>query len=182
MAALSSLPDFDVAEDISSGLLFCRVSLVLNPFSLQRGEETLSHCVVPAIPFATHTARDPGTIKHCLIVFSSVLTAPIRVMDDFSGYLSLTEGHRESILPFLPQDSSQGHILERSGSNRNPDRLMRSIHAEDVSCIDLVFNVIQHGIITVGYNDVGLAFELGQIGHDLAAEKIASVRQRWFID
>ena len=44
------------------------------------------------------------------------------------------------------------------------------------------FNVIQHWIITVGYNNVGLAFELRQIDHYLAAEKITSIRQHQFID
>ena len=59
---------------------------------------------------------------------------------------------------------------------------IRLISLENISCIYLVFHVIQAGIIAVGDDGGGLPLECIKVINDFAAEEGVAVRQSWLID
>lgn len=73
-----------VAHEEASHISLCLLNrepppLTGNPFSLERSEETLGWCVVPAPSSAAHALDYPMLLKHCLEVPAGILTTLIRV-------------------------------------------------------------------------------------------------------
>ena len=74
---------FYLIEDVgASGVSGC-VSLAVDTFFFQAGKETLHRRVVPAITAAAHAAGDSLGRQQALEVFARVLTALIRMVQQF---------------------------------------------------------------------------------------------------
>ena len=58
---------------------------------------------------------------------------------------------------------------------------MKSIPAEQISCIDFFFDVIEYWIVAVSYYAAALLFEFLQVIYDEAAEESRSVFEGWLI-
>src|SRR5690606_21252784 len=62
-----------------------QIDLPVQPFSFQRGEETLHCCVVPAVAPLAHAAHNAGFHQEHLELFAGVLTALVGMMQNRTG-------------------------------------------------------------------------------------------------
>ena len=58
----------------------------------------------------------------------------------------------------------------------------KSVSAEDVACVDFVFNVLKTVIETVGDDGMTLGFELFEVVDNLATEEGGAVLKCWLVD
>lgn len=63
-----------------------------------------------------------------------------------------------------------------------PSQFPKLISAEEISCIDLIFHIIQAGIVAVRDDALAAALEFLQISDDLAAEERRAAFQCRFVD
>ena len=59
---------------------------------------------------------------------------------------------------------------------------MLSVATEQVSCIDLILNIVQTGVVAVGYDRVATALELIQVVYYLAAKECVTILESGLID
>src|SRR5262245_32081999 len=72
----------DVIEDVTASLRSRLESEVVEPFGLDRMEETLRESIVQAVAGATHAAADAVAVEEVLVLGAAVLGGPIAVMDE----------------------------------------------------------------------------------------------------
>ena len=79
MSSLSIVEDLHVSKQADFGLLTGCVSVSVNQFLLQSGEEAFDRCVVPTVAATTHAAHDAMLLEPSLVIVSRILTAPVAV-------------------------------------------------------------------------------------------------------
>ena len=60
------------------------------------------------------------------------------------------------------------------------DRCML-VALEDVACVDLLFHIVEHTVVTVGHNSLTSPFELLQVVHNQTAEEGGAIVERRFV-
>jgi len=99
----------DVLMDRGPGAAAGWPRISVNQLLLERGEETLSNSVIPAVPLPAHTADNPMLGQNVSIHPARILAAAIRVMDqDFPIRQTLADGHLQGI-----QHQFQTHMLSQ---------------------------------------------------------------------
>ncbi len=95
MLALSIVEHLDVIEDVRSRRLPVRIDPALDAFALQQLEKALSDRIVMAVTPATHAGDQVVGLEKVLPVITGVLTALIRMNDDFSHRLASPHRHQQ---------------------------------------------------------------------------------------
>jgi len=85
MAALTIVKYFNVVKNVGSSLSARSVFETIYPFRLQGMEEALHRSVVPTISLTAHAADKAVNLEFVLIVFTGILAASVRMMDDPIG-------------------------------------------------------------------------------------------------
>ena len=83
----------DVFKDREPCFSSCLVMRVIDPFGLERVEETLCHRVVETVPGSAHAAPRPVFIKNILVLRGSVLATSVRVMNETRFEVALLDRH-----------------------------------------------------------------------------------------
>ena len=81
VAATGVVEGFDVIEDHQFGSGFCRCDGVGEAFGFQRSDEAFGQGLVVGIGFTAHAGSDVPKIKAVLKSLSSILAAPVAVVD-----------------------------------------------------------------------------------------------------
>jgi len=83
------------SKDVSTATL--GLERVVNELDLERGEETLRHCVVPAVAAPAHAADDPLAAEGRLVVAAGVLAPPVGVMQQPLARSAARQRHAEGV-------------------------------------------------------------------------------------
>jgi hypothetical protein len=97
MAALTIIKYFNVVKNVSPSFSACSIFETIYPFRLQGVEEALHWSIVPTVALTAHTANKVVSLEFVLIVFTGILAASVRVMDDPIGLWIIADSHRQSI-------------------------------------------------------------------------------------
>ena len=81
MQAPPVVEDLNVLEDAPHGLVAGVVVLAVDQLSLKRVKEAFCNRVVPAVAFAAHAAHGLDSFEQALVVVTSILAAPVRVVN-----------------------------------------------------------------------------------------------------
>src|SRR5215472_2960506 len=90
--AFPIVEDLDVFEDGGAQVAAGRPSGAINKLSLQRREEALGNCVVPAVALAAHADLDAELGERCLVLGARVLAATVGVVKKASAGPTTADG------------------------------------------------------------------------------------------
>ena len=88
----------DVIKHIRTRLLVAPVVGQINTFRLQRSEETLHRCIIPAVPGAGVAWHYSMPLQQCLVVKGTVLTTSVRMQNHLSRRLATCHSHRQGCM------------------------------------------------------------------------------------
>src|SRR5262245_42200975 len=104
MPTLAIVERLEVVEHVLLRLGARGPRRVARQLDLQRCEEALGHRVVPAVAAAAHAADDSLAVQCAAIVCTSVLAAPIRMMQQTAWRTSPSQRHGQRLERELPCD------------------------------------------------------------------------------
>jgi hypothetical protein len=88
---------FNVLENIGSGFCSCPIIQPMDPFPLERSEETFCDSVIIAISYSAHATCNPMFFKGLLKERTGILTAAIRMMNETEKRGPSSDGHPEGL-------------------------------------------------------------------------------------
>ena len=98
MTPLAIVKHFDVLEDRRSGFDAAFVVAMMDQFSFQSMEKTLSDSIVPAITLFAHAGQNAVGEVNFPMALRSILTAAITVKNQAPGWLALPDRHSQGII------------------------------------------------------------------------------------
>src|SRR6476659_8495600 len=155
MAALPIIEHFQIFEDRCLGLLPILKPSVMDQFGFECGKEAFYYCIVPTITEATHGAANPQDRQTLLIGYRCILTAPVRMMEQFRCDWTVVERHLKGL-----QGQSRG-TLQPHGPSHNAARIEIHQHCE-----------IEPALARRNVRDVARPFLIGAGGCEVPVQDI----------